>query len=388
MDKNQMFKNKNLISLFFSNFTITLVGLITGLILAKFASLEVRGEIGKILIWATFGINLITLGTIEYYFSGGINKKLVINHSIFVSVGIFIISLLGLLFYNNGLGGYLYYILILVPINLYSLYRISELNLCGYLTRLSIVKIIQPVTYLLILIFLIIYSELSVEYILWANLISNFMLFIFLTFIPKIEIKEINKIKFDKEWMLVNFSAILSVLISNFDKVYITYKYSLDEVALYLVGLTLIGAPMGLIGQTYAAKFVYGKAKEESYVRTIGVYVGITLSIGMFIYFTAPFFLNILFKDKYNGILDLILVLIVFGFLTNLRLVVIRILRNLGVNKKILNSEIFIIIGIIIILLFSILNIFENIDLFLSAYSLMFLINILYLLSVFKSVSK
>ena len=388
MEKNQIFKNKNLISLFFSNFTITFIGLITGLILAKFVSLEVRGEIGKILIWATFGINVVTLGTIEYYFSGGVNKRFIINRSIFISVGIFIISLLGLLFYYNGLEKFLYYILILVPVNLYSLYKISELNLCGYLTRLSVVKIIQPISYLLILIALIIYERLSVEYILWANLISNLMLFIFLNFIPKIDIKEFNKISFNKEWMLVNFSAVLSVLISNFDKVYITYKYSLDEVALYLVGLTLVGAPIGLIGQTYAAKFVYGKPKEESYVKTIGLYVGITLSIGIFIYFTAPFLLNILFKNKYDGILDIILILIVFGFLTNLRLVIIRILRNSGMNKKILTSEAFMIIGVTIILLFSILNFFENINLFLSTYSLMFLINILYLLSVFKSVIK
>lgn len=383
-----MFKNKSLISLFFSNFAITLVGLITGLILAKYASLEVRGEIGKILIWATFGINIVTLGTIEYYFSGGINKRFIINRSIFILVGMFVISLLGLLFYYNGLGGYLYYIFILVPINLYSLYKISELNLCGYLTRLSIVKIMQPLSYLLILIVLTIYKKLSVEYILWANLISNFILFIFLIFIPKIDIKEFNKIKFNKEWVLVNFSAILSVLISNFDKVYITYRYSLEEVALYLVGLTLVGAPIGLIGQTYAAKFVYGKTNDESYVKTIGLYVGITLSIGLFVYFIAPFLLNILFKNKYDGILNIILALIVFSFLTNFRLIVIRVLRNLGVNKKILNSEIFLIISIIVILLLGFLNIFDSINLFLGIYALMFLINILYLLSVFKGIIK
>lgn len=383
-----MFKNKNLISLFFSNFAITLVGLITGLILAKFASLEVRGEIGKILIWTTFGINLVTLGTIEYYFSGGINKRFIINRSIFISVGIFIISLLGLFFYYNGLGGYLYYIFILVPINLYSLYKISELNLCGYLTRLSIVKIIQPFSYLLILIALIIYEKLSIQYILSANLISNFILFIFLIFIPKIDIKEINEIKFNKEWALVNFSAVLSVLISNFDKVYITYRYSLEEVALYLVGLTLVGAPIGLIGQTYAAKFVYGKTNDESYVKTIGLYVGVTLSIGLFVYFIAPFLLNILFKNKYDGILNIILALIVFSFLTNFRLILIRVLRNLGVNKKILNSEIFLIISIVVILLLGFLNIFDNINLFLSIYALMFLINILYLLLVFKGIIK
>jgi len=256
------------------------------------------------------------------------------------------------------------------------------------LTRLSIVKIIQPFSYLLILIALIIYEKLSIQYILSANLISNFILFIFLIFIPKIDIKEINEIKFNKEWALVNFSAVLSVLISNFDKVYITYRYSLEEVALYLVGLTLVGAPIGLIGQTYAAKFVYGKTNDESYVKTIGLYVGVTLSIGLFVYFIAPFLLNILFKNKYDGILNIILALIVFSFLTNFRLILIRVLRNLGVNKKILNSEIFLIISIVVILLLGFLNIFDNINLFLSIYALMFLINILYLLLVFKGIIK
>ena len=65
-----MLKNKNLLSLLGSNLFIMIIGLVTGLILAKYTSLEIRGEIGKILIWITFGINIITVGTIEYYFSG------------------------------------------------------------------------------------------------------------------------------------------------------------------------------------------------------------------------------------------------------------------------------------------------------------------------------
>mgnify|MGYP006142498937 FL=1 len=159
-----MLKNKSLISLLFSNFAITLIGLITGLILAKFTSLEVRGEVGKILVWVTFGINLITLGTIEYYYSGGVNKRLVIDKIIYFIVGGFLIFSISLFFYFNNLKEYIYYILFLVPINLYSLYKISELNLCGYLTRLSIVKVIQPFSYLIILLILIFYKKLFLKF--------------------------------------------------------------------------------------------------------------------------------------------------------------------------------------------------------------------------------
>ena len=108
-----MLKNKSLISLLFSNFAITLIGLITGLILAKFTSLEVRGEVGKILVWVTFGINLITLGTIEYYYSGGVNKRLVIDKIIYFIVGGFLIFSISLFFYFNNLKEYIYYILFL-----------------------------------------------------------------------------------------------------------------------------------------------------------------------------------------------------------------------------------------------------------------------------------
>lgn len=383
-----MLKNKSLISLLFSNFAITLIGLITGLILAKFTSLEVRGEIGKILVWVTFGINLIVLGTIEYYYSGGINKRLVIDKIIYISVGGLLISTISAFFYFNGLREYIYYILFLVPMNLYNLYKISELNLCGYLSRLSVVKVIQPFSYLIILLILIFYKKLNVDYILWANITSNFILVLFLFLIPKLDIEESNVINFNKEWFLVNFSSFLSVIVSNFDKIYITYKYNLEDVALYLVGLTIVGAPIGIIGQTYATKFIYGKTNEESYLKSIFVYIGVTSLVCCLIYFVSPFLLEFLFEDKYNGILNIILAIIFLSFLVNFRLILTRILRNLGLNKVILNSELLLVIGAVFILLLGFLNFISGISLFISIYSAMFFINIIYLLSSFKGISK
>lgn len=383
-----MLKNKSLISLLFSNFAITLIGLITGLILAKFTSLEVRGEIGKILVWVTFGINLITLGTIEYYYSGGINKRLVIDKIIYFIVGGFLIFSISVFFYFNGLREYIYYILFLVPMNLYNLYKISELNLCGYLSRLSVVKVIQPFSYLIILLILIFYKKLNVDYILWANITSNFILVIFLFLIPKLNIEESNVINFNKEWFLVNFSSFLSVIVSNFDKIYITYKYNLEDVALYLVGLTIVGAPIGIIGQTYATKFIYGKTNEESYLKIIFVYIGVTSLVCCLIYFVSPFLLEFLFEDKYNGILNIILAIIFLSFLVNFRLILTRILRNLGLNKVILNSELLLVIGAVFILLLGFFNFISGISLFISIYSAMFFINIIYLLSSFKGISK
>lgn len=383
-----MLKNKSLISLLFSNFAITLIGLITGLILAKFTSLEVRGEIGKILVWVTFGINLITLGTIEYYYSGGVNKRLVIDKIIYIIVGGFLVSSISVFFYFNNLKEYIYYILFLVPMNLYSLYKISELNLCGYLARLSVVKVIQPFSYLIILLVLIFYKKLNVDYILWANIISNFILILFLFLIPKLDIEQSNKINFNTEWLLVNFSSFLGVIVSNFDKIYITYKYNLEDVALYLVGLTIVGAPIGIIGQTYATKFIYGKTNEESYLKNVFVYIGVTSLVCCLIYFISPFLLKFLFGGKYNGILNIILAIIFLSFLVNFRLILTRILRNLGRNKMILNSELLLVIGAVFILLLGFLNFISGISLFISIYAVMFFINILYLLSGFKGISK
>lgn len=381
-------KNKSLISLLFSNFAITLIGLITGLILAKFTSLEVRGEVGKILVWVTFGINLITLGTIEYYYSGGVNKRLVIDKIIYFIVGGFLIFSISMFFHFNNLKEYIYYILFLVPMNLYSLYKISELNLCGYLARLSVVKVIQPFSYLIILLVLIFYKKLNVDYILWANIISNFILILFLFLIPKLDIEKSNKINFNTEWLLVNFSSFLGVIVSNFDKIYITYKYNLEDIALYLVGLTIVGAPIGIIGQTYATKFIYGKTNEESYLKNVFVYIGVTSLVCCLIYFISPFLLKFLFGDKYNGILNIILAIIFLSFLVNFRLILTRILRNLGRNKVILKSELLLVIGAIFILLLSFLNFMSSISSFISIYAIMFFVNILYLLSIFKGIIK
>lgn len=374
-----MLKNKSLLSLLGSNFAVTIIGLVTGLILAKYASLEVRGEIGKILIWITFGINLITVGTIEYYFSGGNNKRLVINKPLLIVVGLILIFLLSLVFYFNNFGSYIYYILLLVPMNLYSLYRISELNLCGYFIQLSIIKIIQPLFYALILIGLILFDCIETNYILWANLFSNFALILYLFILPKLQVKESNEIKFSQEWLLVNFSAILGVIVSNFDKVYISSRYSLQEVALYLVGLTLVGAPISIIGQTYAAKFIYGNSKDETYRKNITTYFILTLLICLAIYLISPFLLSLLFDGKYDGILNIILALIVLSFLINFRLIIVRILRNLGFNKKILKAEILLIFGVMFFLILLFFNIKFEMDLFIKIYSGIIFLNILYL---------
>ena len=263
-----------------------------------------------------------------------------------------------------------------------------ELNLCGYLARLSVVKVIQPFSYLIILLVLIFYKKLNVDYILWANIISNFILILFLFLIPKLDIEQSNKINFNTEWLLVNFSSFLGVIVSNFDKIYITYKYNLEDVALYLVGLTIVGAPIGIIGQTYATKFIYGKTNEESYLKNVFVYIGVTSLVCCLIYFISPFLLKFLFGDKYNGILNIILAIIFLSFLVNFRLILTRILRNLGLNKVILNSELLLVIGAFFILLLGFFNFISGISLFISIYSAMFFINILYLLSSFKGINK
>ena len=211
---------------------------------------------------------------------------------------------------------------------------------------------------------------------------------LFLFLIPKLDIEQSNKINFNTEWLLVNFSSFLGVIVSNFDKIYITYKYNLEDVALYLVGLTIVGAPIGIIGQTYATKFIYGKTNEESYLKNVFVYIGVTSLVCCLIYFISPFLLKFLFGDKYNGILNIILAIIFLSFLVNFRLILTRILRNLGRNKVILKSELLLVIGAIFILLLSFLNFMSSISSFISIYAIMFFVNILYLLSIFKGIIK
>lgn len=381
-----MLKDKNIFSLLGSNLAVTLIGMITGLILAKYASLGIRGEVGKVLIWVTFGINLLTLGTIEYYYSGGNNKKLVIHKNFNIVVTTLLISVLSLVFYYKGLGKYIYYIIFLVPMNLFSLYKISELNMCGELIKLSFVKVIQPFIYLLIMLFLIVINKVNTDFILWANLASNFFLTLYLILKARPDVKEINNIAFDKEWLLVSFSTILGVIVSNFDKVYVSYQYNLEEVALYLVGLTLVGSPIGIISQTYASKFIYGKSSNESYYLFLLSYIVMTTLICLIVYFISPFLLNFLFGSKYDGILNILIPLIIFNFLINIRLLLLRLIRNLGRNKEIFKAEIFLLMAIFSIIVLNSFHLFDYIKIFIIIYSFLVFINILYLIILNREV--
>src|SRR5690606_1798076 len=125
-----------------------------------------------------------------------------------------------------------------------------------------------------------------------------------------------------------------------------------------------------------------------SYLKSIFVYIGVTSLVCCLIYFVSPFLLKFLFEDKYNGILNIILAIIFLSFLVNFRLILTRILRNLGLNKVILNSELLLVIGAFFILLLGFFNFISGISLFISIYSAMFFINILYLLSSFKGINK
>lgn len=374
-------KNPQLISLFISNILIAGLGFISGLVLAKYSTLEVRGEVGKILIWAAFTTGIVFTGTIEFFLSKEKDSSFNISRKQSISLCFIGILFSSIAFIYLKIPEYIYYLLLFIPINFYTSYKIAELNLSGDFLGISILKSLQPISYVAGLGLLLAIDELTVFSVILVNVISNIILF----FVIKKRYSEItllnnNKINFNKEWALVNFSTFIGLIATQFDKLYVTYAYSLEDISIYLVGLTLVSAPLGILCQTMATKILFTvKNSSKDIKKELIVYLVLSALFSIIIYFITPFILKFILEGKYDLIESILIPLIILVFLINFRIVLLRIMRGLGENSKVVKLEINFIFLLCAMLLLIVFVLELQLKDFILLYIVVFIINILFI---------
>lgn len=373
---NFLKKEKSLTQLLTSNLIITLLGLIGGIIIAKYMTLEERGEVGTIFIWATFGVSLIFSGTVEYYYKAKKNTKFFVSKSILFVYIMLSILLSCIFFYFQKIESYVWYVFLFIPLNIYCAYKLAEINIFGKLNIISYAKIIQPLIYVLSLIVLIFLEICNVKNILIINLVSNFILFIYLFYRDNNNnIEKDDQLFLGKEWFLVNISTIVGVFLSQFDKLFVSANYTTSDIALYLVSSSIILAPLGIIGQSMSTYLISELTDSKFWFYLVG-YMIITTFVSLTIYIATPYLLYFLFETKYEKINDIIIYMLLYGVILNYRIVLCRIKRVLGQNKIILFSDVFLVTAIAV---FCMIREYLELIHFLLSYSLAMVISILIL---------
>jgi|26BtaG_2_1085354.scaffolds.fasta_scaffold02347_3 O-antigen/teichoic acid export membrane protein len=380
-------QKNNIISLFTSNILIAGLGFLSGLILAKYSTLEVRGEVGKILVWAAFTAGIVFTGTIEFFLSKEKNSRFIITKKQGLSLCLLGIAISTVIFIYLDINDYIFYLLLFIPINFYNSYKLAELNLSGNFLEISTLRAMQPVFYVTGLMILYYLQQLTVLNIIIVNLVSNIILY----GLVKLKFNDlrflVNKpILFNREWVLVNLSTLIGLIATQFDKLYITYAYSLEEISIYLVGLTLISAPLGILCQTMATKILF-TVKEKDNIKNIEielvVYLTIAFIFSIFIYYITPTVLQIVLDGKYDQITYILIPLIVLVFLINFRIVLLRIIRGLGRNSEIVKLEVSFIVLIAIMLAFNII-LKSQLKEFICMYIILLFINIIFIVSLMR----
>ena len=171
-----MTKNK-IIKLLLSNSSIAIIGLVTGVLVARSLSVIDRGVLGEIILWSSLAFSV----------GNGVIKDLIYSRDsnggvylLEIIIMLIIMCLFSITLYLNNLDEYFWFFWALAPLNLFNMVYISKLTVLGEVGKISLYKLITPVVYLLILVFCIIYSQLSIDYILSTMIVSNGVLLVLL----------------------------------------------------------------------------------------------------------------------------------------------------------------------------------------------------------------
>lgn len=334
-------------SLLSSNVIVTGLGFVGGILIARFASVEERGTLGEVLIWVTLVTGVFLAGHLEYYLSRRTPSRFPFGRHQVAMLCVLTISVLALVLSFDGHAEHLWYAFLFVPLNVYSSIRIAQITLLGRVHALSIYKIVQPLAYIFGLTLLWALNYLSVEGLLIANAVSNLVLCMGIKFWGGrgSELHAPDEVEWER-WRVISLSSVIGFFASQFDRVSVSLLFSNSDVAHYLVGLTIIGAPLSVIGQA-TATLLLSKLVGDIDLRLVRhlslifkLAVALVIAAALMVVL-APFIISVLLGEKYLPIVEVSVAVAAVGVVSNFRVVLIRLMRILGRSWAVLCAEIF-----------------------------------------------
>jgi O-antigen/teichoic acid export membrane protein len=351
-----------------ANFLVAVFGVMAGVILARNLTVENRGELAEVLLWVSLGVTIGSESIREYLFSLKKNKNK-ISQQILLFASLITIILPLFLLLDNGYQEYLGYSLLFSILNIFSITYLAKVQINGSFGLLSFYKVIVPLINLIILSTTFFY-ELGVWFALFSLLAANAILLLILfsreSFVEFINTGGIS------DYVNVLFSIIVIVTINQMDRIVIAKVASAEEMAYFVISLTIIATPLTIIGQTISSYLVIDiKKKKFGFSRYIDHKMVITLiilsAIASVIYFFLSWIISTVFGDKYLPALTYGLLCACLSIFSNIRALYNYALRGLGLNKLVSLLQFFMLFSLAI-------TYFVNINVDLDVNSLLWLL--------------
>lgn len=335
-----MFSKRKILNVLISNSSISIIGLITGIVLARYMTVFDRGVLGVVLLWSSLAIAIGNNSIKDLIFSKKIKKEVNPLDVIFL---VFIMYLVSLSMLVNGLFDYYWYFVILSPLSILTTVYLSVLIVHGQVVKVSYYKVITPFFYSIFLCVLLFFFELTVGYVLLAMLISNVILYLLLNIRETIVWQKSN---LDWRSLFLVLSSVLMIAVNQqIDKVFISTLFDENVMANYLIALTICLTPLTIISQSMMTIIVPGIkssiCKLGYFDKLTFILLSVLIVLSIFIFYLSPLILPFVFGDKYNGALIYIPSALLFSSAITFRAVFFTVMRSLSFNKEILNFQFF-----------------------------------------------
>ncbi len=340
--------------LFGTNLFIAVSGVVSGVLLARFMSIDARGEVAQVFLWATIFSSLFSDSIKELIYTAKSDVFLPIRvWAIFLLLPV-ILSVLS--FIGLGFESYIYYIVILCPINLYTVMEISKKNISGDFKFFNFSRVIIPTLYPLIITSLyFVFGYLTTDLVLFSNIASNVALLIY----TKSKSGSTKNYEIDFCWSLlfkVVCSVIAVLLINQIDKIIMSLFYSEMEMAAYVVAMTVCVTPVTILSNTISNYMIYNFSKKEVcyedsfYILKSLFYSALVLVlVCVFIVLIMPFIIPIVFGEVYTSSNNYLLLCAWLAFMLGLRTIFNSIFRSLSKDDELLKIQKYIIVSLIIV---------------------------------------
>lgn len=332
--KFQVFLESHFKRFLSANVLVALLGIVTGILLARNLSVDDRGGLAQIILWTGFGVTIGSESLREYYLSFNQKNIRISIWAVIVSSLISITLPLALLL-DNGFGEFVVYALLFSIVNILSIIYLTKIQSTAKFSLLSQYRIVVPSLNLLLLLVIVNY-EVSVWYALIALLVSNFALLILL-FIkePFIQVSKNTNIK---SYLTVLFSVIIITVINQMDRLIIAGVSDSRNMAYFIIALTIVATPLTIIGQSVAGYIVIDIKKQKN---NIARYIDLNImkvlailgGIAGIIYFLLPWVISLFFGEKYLPAMSYGILCASLAIFSNVRSIYNAALRGLGLNK-------------------------------------------------------
>jgi O-antigen/teichoic acid export membrane protein len=340
------------------NLVNSLLGVLTGVILARNLEPETRGAVGQIVLLSTYAISVSSTSIRDMLLSQKKDSMSINKYNMIISLCLLIIVPITTLYiydYNQ----YFLFVCAFGAVSYYNSIKLSVLQVKGDFVKLSLVKIVIPISYLSQL--LLFYKSMGISDVLTILVISNVICALLLySFDLKIKYDnnyDVNKIK---SYISVVFAMVVIVISGQFDKFSLPVLISKTEFAYYMIAMTLISTPLSVMGDS-VSNYIIVKVKEkidEKFLLLVYLaFISFSIITVVVVYYLSDFVVPILFGESYISAKGYIMICGLISLNNNCRQLITSIIRGVGDNFMVLKLNMLLLTSLVILM--SVMILFE-----------------------------